>query len=341
MARPTEERDQDATVYINNLDERCTEALIWELMLLAGPIGSCEYMSEGDADNESNQVVTLGKKNLDVSASLFIGNLDSGIGEKMLYDTFSTFDPDTGNSKGYGFISYDNFDSSDAAIDAMMNRQYLMNIPITVSYAFKKDGKGERHRSAAGSYFLPNRPSEEKSKSADPFVCGCTVSSPMIGFHAQIPASPQQINTGMSCPGIPPLIVSLTNIYGGYHAPGTNTQTITTTLSRMMGSINRCSTFGVNVPFVGKSGKPHTTSQKNPLKTINVTPPPDNDSYTIASDSSYITVIEPTSIGFPSASSRQFLQDCHRSNRDNQLPADSSTQAPSAQDVERITISER
>ncbi|CAB5179152.1 unnamed protein product [Rhizophagus irregularis] len=37
MARPTEERDQDATVYINNLDERCTEALIWELMLLAGP----------------------------------------------------------------------------------------------------------------------------------------------------------------------------------------------------------------------------------------------------------------------------------------------------------------
>ncbi|UZO00047.1 Splicing factor 3B subunit 4 [Rhizophagus irregularis] len=35
--------------------------------------------------------VTLGKKNLDVSASLFIGNLDSGIGEKMLYDTFSTF----------------------------------------------------------------------------------------------------------------------------------------------------------------------------------------------------------------------------------------------------------
>ncbi|PKY46184.1 hypothetical protein RhiirA4_543145 [Rhizophagus irregularis] len=199
MARPTEERDQDATVYINNLDERCTEALIWELMLLAGPIGSCEYMSEGDADNESNQVVTLGKKNLDVSASLFIRNLDSGIGEKMLYDTCAF----------------------DAAIDAMMNGQYLMNIPITVSYAFKKDGKGERHRSAAGS------PSEEKSKSAEPFVCGCTVSSPMIGFHAQIPALPQQINTGMSCPGIPPLIVSLTNIHGGYHAPGTNTQTTT------------------------------------------------------------------------------------------------------------------
>ncbi|POG73639.1 hypothetical protein GLOIN_2v1584026 [Rhizophagus irregularis DAOM 181602=DAOM 197198] len=61
---------------------------------------------------------TSDKKNLDVDASLFIRNLDP-----------------------------------DAAIDAM-NGQYLMNKPITVSYAFKKDGKGERHGSAAGSYFF-------------------------------------------------------------------------------------------------------------------------------------------------------------------------------------------
>jgi len=31
-----------------------------------------------------------------------------------------------------------------------MNGQYLMNKAITVSYAFKKDGKGERHGTAAG-----------------------------------------------------------------------------------------------------------------------------------------------------------------------------------------------
>ncbi|CAJ0749099.1 3805_t:CDS:2 [Entrophospora sp. SA101] len=175
MSRLTEERNQDATVYIGNLDERCTEALIWELMLQAGPVvnvhlpkdrvtqthqgyGFCEYMSEDDADYAikiMNQIKLYGKpirvnkvcnkKNLDVGASLFIGNLDPDVDEKMLYDTFN---PDTGNSKGYGFISYDNFDSSDAAIDAM-NGQYLMNKPITVSYAFKKDGKGERHGSAA------------------------------------------------------------------------------------------------------------------------------------------------------------------------------------------------
>lgn len=77
----------------------------------------------------------------------------------MLYDTFSAFglivhtpkisrDPETGGVKGFGFISFDNFESADAAIDAMEG-QYLMNKQISVSYAFKKDGKGEKHGSAA------------------------------------------------------------------------------------------------------------------------------------------------------------------------------------------------
>jgi splicing factor 3B subunit 4 len=47
----------------------------------------------------------------------------------MLRDVFSSFgivlstkimrDPESGVSKRYGFVSYDNFDSSDAAIQAM------------------------------------------------------------------------------------------------------------------------------------------------------------------------------------------------------------------------------
>lgn len=94
-----------------------------------------------------------------MGATLFIGNLDPEVDEKMLYDTFSAFglivhtpkisrDPETGGVKGFGFISFDNFESADAAIDAMEG-QYLMNKQITVSYAFKKDGKGEKHGSAA------------------------------------------------------------------------------------------------------------------------------------------------------------------------------------------------
>jgi hypothetical protein len=37
-----------------------------------------------------------------------------------------------------------NFEASDEAI-ANMNGQYLMNKEISVQYAYKKDGKGERH----------------------------------------------------------------------------------------------------------------------------------------------------------------------------------------------------
>ncbi|TPX51088.1 hypothetical protein SeMB42_g01034 [Synchytrium endobioticum] len=184
------ERNQDATVYIGNLDDRATEAVIWELMLQAGPVvnvhlpkdrvtmnhqgyGFCEFATEEDADYAMkimNMIKLYGKpirvnkatsdkKNLDVGANLFIGNLDPDVDEKLLYDTFTAFGPivqtpkvardlETGYSKGYGFVSFDNFESADAAIDAM-NGQYLANKPINVTYAFKKDGKGERHGSAA------------------------------------------------------------------------------------------------------------------------------------------------------------------------------------------------
>lgn len=57
-------------------------------------------------------------------------------------------DPGTGTSKGYGFVSYTDFEASDAAVESM-NGQFLMNKAITVQYAFKKDGKGERHGTQA------------------------------------------------------------------------------------------------------------------------------------------------------------------------------------------------
>ncbi|KAG9073754.1 Splicing factor 3B subunit 4 [Ceratobasidium sp. UAMH 11750] len=99
------------------------------------------------------------KKQLDVGANLFIGGLDANVDERLLYDTFSAFgvmsttakvarDPSTGESKGYGFVAFTDFESSDAAIEAM-NNQFLMNKQIQVQYAFKKDGKGERHGTAA------------------------------------------------------------------------------------------------------------------------------------------------------------------------------------------------
>ena len=38
MAQPIE-RNQDATVYVGNLDDRCSDTLVWELMAQAGPVG--------------------------------------------------------------------------------------------------------------------------------------------------------------------------------------------------------------------------------------------------------------------------------------------------------------
>ncbi|XVF15731.1 hypothetical protein REPUB_Repub09cG0180900 [Reevesia pubescens] len=88
------------------------------------------------------------KKSLDVGANLFIRNLDPDVDEKLLYDTFKCIwshcyksevrlwmplfaslvfdallhldimrDAESGNSRGFVFISYDSFEASDAAIE--------------------------------------------------------------------------------------------------------------------------------------------------------------------------------------------------------------------------------
>ncbi|KAF2484659.1 hypothetical protein BDY17DRAFT_296093 [Neohortaea acidophila] len=192
------DQDKDSTLYVGNLDERCTDEIVWELMLQAGRIvnvhlpkdrvtqshqgyGFVEFASEEDADYAvkiMNQIrlwgkpIRVNKASADrrgggisgvdggqgVGAELFVGNLDTMVDEKVLYETFSRFGPlvtppkisrDESNlSKGFGFISYASFDASDDAI-ANMHGQYLMNKEITVQYAYKKDGKGERHGDAA------------------------------------------------------------------------------------------------------------------------------------------------------------------------------------------------
>lgn len=190
-----EERNQESTVFVSELAPEVTEDLLWELMLQAGPVvsvhipkdratnghsgfGFAEFAAPKDADYAArimNGVPLFGRpiravkskfgRNLgsgavlNVGASLFIGNLDSAVDERMLLDTFSAFgeiianpkiarDPESGKSKGYAFINFDSFEASDAAIEAM-NGQFLCNRPISVAYAFKNDGSGERHGTQA------------------------------------------------------------------------------------------------------------------------------------------------------------------------------------------------
>ncbi|KAG2463322.1 SF3B4 factor, partial [Polypterus senegalus] len=178
--------------------------------------GFVEFLSEEDADYAikiMNMIKLYGKpirvnkasahnKNLDVGANIFIGNLDPEIDEKLLYDTFSAFgvilqtpkimrDPDTGNSKGYAFINFASFDASDAAIEAM-NGQYLCNRPITVSYAFKKDSKGERHGSAAERLLAAQNPLSQADR---PHQLFADAPPP--------PSAPMPVVTSLG-PGVPP-----------------------------------------------------------------------------------------------------------------------------------------
>lgn len=194
MGRPQQSmRNQEATIYIGNLDDKITEGLLVELFIQVGPVvhahiprdritqqhqgyGFIEFQSEEDAEYAAkvmsgvrlfgkplriNRSSVEGKRGgiLDVGANLFVGSLAPEVDERMLLDTFICFgtliqtpkvarEEGTGVSRGYGFVSYDSFEAADAAIEAM-NGQFLGNRPITVNYAYKKDGKGERHGSAA------------------------------------------------------------------------------------------------------------------------------------------------------------------------------------------------
>lgn len=112
--------------------------------------------SAGSAQSTTNntlQGLTESARTIDVGANLHISGLDPLIDEEFLGNTFSRFGPlvkepvivrdQKGESRGFGFVSFGNFDHSDNAIKAM-NGLTLMNKVVKVQYAFKKNGK-DRH----------------------------------------------------------------------------------------------------------------------------------------------------------------------------------------------------
>lgn len=208
MSASIEQRNQEATCYVGNLDEKMTEEILWELMLQCGPVvnvhmpkdkvtsvhlsyGFVEFRQEEDAEYAVkilNMIKLHGKalkvnkaskdnRQLDVGANIYIGNLDPDVDEKLLYDTFSAFggiqqtpkimrDPDTSESMGYGFVSFNSFEASDLAIECM-NGQFLSNRAITCQYAFKKDrerhgSQAERHGSQAERLLAASQPQRFK-----------------------------------------------------------------------------------------------------------------------------------------------------------------------------------
>lgn len=263
------ERNQDATIYIGNLDEKVDELILFELFLQVGPVkninipkdritqthqgyGFVEFKNIGDAkyaEDIMNGVVLFGKnvrvkkansgggvdsignisvsgsspspsvtaasgntgtitdlidsaKIIDVGANLFIGNLDELIDENFLYSTFSRFGTlikrptvardEQGRSKGYGFLSFIDFESSDKAITEM-DGQYLMNKIVKVNYAYKKIGASrktkqrERHGDEA-----ERKLAQQAKKNHYSVFKGVNNDASIINNRQSLPQQPQQ-----------------------------------------------------------------------------------------------------------------------------------------------------
>lgn len=243
-------KNQDATCYVGNLEERVTDSVVWELFLQVAPVvslhiprdrlnqthygyGFVELQSEADADYASKVLhgvklygkplkvnkATSDRRNLDVGANLFVGNLDPMVDDSSLMDTFKAFgnvisakiaregEGGVGPSRGFGFVSFDSFEAADAAIESMSG-QFLCNRPITVSYAFKKDGKGERHGTAAERLLAAQakKTMAPPAQTAVPFAGGYRPSA-YPGYPPQgvpMPLMPPPPPQGFAAPGYDP-----------------------------------------------------------------------------------------------------------------------------------------
>jgi splicing factor 3B subunit 4 len=262
------EQDKEATIYVGNLDERAHDKLIWELFIQVGRVqnvhlpkdrvtqthqgyGFVEFMSEEDADYASkvmNGIRLYGKpirvnkasadkqRTVEVGAELFIGNLDSMVDEKTLYDIFSRFGglvampkvarDDAGLSKGYGFVSFANFDASDDAI-ANMHGQFISNKEISVQYAYKKDGKGERHGDEAERMLARQAANHGVSLPVNPIPQNLFAQPPITPVVAQPPQLPQGFGVpqhGGPPAGMPPSTPTppLPSGFGGQPYPPPN-----------------------------------------------------------------------------------------------------------------------
>ncbi|MCJ1406426.1 hypothetical protein MMC19_000491 [Ptychographa xylographoides] len=211
--------------------------------------GFVEFISEEDAEYAArimNQVRLYGKpirvnkasadkqKTVEVGAELFIGNLDPMVSEQTLYDTFGRFGSlisapkvardDANLSKGYGFVSFSSFDASDDAI-ANLNGQYLMNKEISVQYAYKKDGKGERHGDQAERTLAAQAVMHNVQPVTQPLPAGLFAGA---GSAPSAPAAMiDPIMSGMMNPQTPTMF---TNVRSG--PPGGNYQSVPLSLQR-------------------------------------------------------------------------------------------------------------
>ena len=159
-------------------------------------------------------------------------------------------DPATGTSKGYGFVSYTDFEAADAAIDAM-NGQFLMNKAVTVQYAFKKDGKGERHGTPAERLLA----AQARKNNALPVTARpppATLNA-LAAFGPAAPSTPGMPQTGGAIPGRP---VSAAPVYAPGQFAGALAPPSAPSPSPGMGIPPPPPGFGMGPPMMQSMGMP-------------------------------------------------------------------------------------
>ncbi|KOM45456.1 hypothetical protein LR48_Vigan06g076200 [Vigna angularis] len=86
-----------------------------------------------------------------------------------------------------------------------MNGQYLCNRQITVSYAYKKDTKGERHGTPAERVLAASNPTAQKSRPHTLFASGPPTLPNVPQANGVAPVPPRPFANGVAPGSIPAL----------------------------------------------------------------------------------------------------------------------------------------
>lgn len=164
---------------------------------------SASYMAAGPAGGAGAGAAAAPRNPLDVGAVVFVGGLDETVVDAgVLARTFAAFGPliepprishGSGATAAYAFLNFDSFEAADAAIEAM-DGQYLGTRPITVSYAYRRDAKNERHGSEA------ERTMAAKKRAARAAAAAAAVPPPLLPMGVPVPMGMPAL-----VPGVPVL----------------------------------------------------------------------------------------------------------------------------------------